>query len=166
MNLPNSLTLLRIALIPFIITLLYTNQTVYAAGLFIIASLLDLFDGLLARRLNQVTDLGKLMDPVADKILVLGTLIILVDLKMAQAIPVVIIVAREFFISGWRSLKASQGNVIAARFTAKAKTVLQILAVLMLILKLPFANEILWLAVAASIYSGVEYVGGNRSKTR
>lgn len=99
------------------------------------------------------------MDPIADKLLIICTLIALVERQAASAIPVIIITAREIFISGWRSHKAASGMIIAASIAGKVKTVLQIVAVLMLILSLPFAEIVLWLAVCASIYSGVEYIG-------
>lgn len=122
-------------------------------------SLLDALDGYFARKLNQVTDFGKLMDPIADKLLVICTLIVLVERQAASSIPVMIIAAREIFISGFRAHKAMSGMVIAASIAGKVKTVLQIAAVLMLILSLPFAEVVLWLAVCASLYSGAEYIG-------
>ena len=159
MNLPNFLTLSRIALIPFIVSLIYLNQLFWAAILFAFASLLDAVDGYLARKLNQVTDFGKLMDPIADKILVISILIMLVERGLAQSIPVIIICAREFIISGWRSHKATAGNIISASICGKTKTILQMAAVLMLLLNYPFAGEVLWLAAIVSVYSGVEYIG-------
>lgn len=164
MNLPNLLTLLRIALIPFIASALYTDQYILAAILFLFASLLDAFDGMLARKLNQVSDFGKLMDPIADKILVISALIVLVEKGMAQSAPVILISAREFFISGWRSHKAASGNIVSASMAGKIKTVLQVIAVLMIILSLPLAKALLWLAVFASLYSGVEYIGRSQAR--
>lgn len=131
--------------------------------MFLFASLLDAFDGMLARKLEQESDFGKIMDPIADKILIISALIVLVEKGMAQSAPVLLISAREFFISGWRSHKAASGNIVSASIAGKIKTVLQIIAVLMIILKLPLANEILWLAVISSLYSGVEYIGRSQA---
>ncbi|MBI5700825.1 CDP-diacylglycerol--glycerol-3-phosphate 3-phosphatidyltransferase [Candidatus Saganbacteria bacterium] len=164
MNLPNLLTVLRIVLIPLIISLLYQNLGLWAAIIFSIASLLDALDGYIARKLNMVTDFGKLMDPIADKILVISVLIVLTEKGLAPALPVVLITARELLISGWRSHKAITGGVISASIGGKIKTVIQIIAVLMLILKLQYAEIVLWIAVLMSLYSGVEYIG-RRGKT-
>ncbi len=159
MNLPNSLTLARIAFVPLIIALLYHNQPISAALVFFTAAMLDAVDGFLARKLNQVSDFGKLMDPVADKVLVLSTLLVLIEKGIASSIPVIIIIAREFIVSGLRNSKAAKGIVVQASFYGKVKTVVQILAILLLILKAPFGNEVLWISALISVLSGVDYFG-------
>lgn len=158
MTLPNILTISRIAFIPLIILLLYLKQNVFAAVVFLILSLFDAFDGYLARRLNKVSDFGKLMDPIADKLLVLSTLIMLVQVRMVSALPVIILAAREIAISFWRSQKASHGKVIPASHMGKIKTALQVVAVLMLILALPLGELVLWISVFVSLISGAEYI--------
>lgn len=164
MNLPNLLTLSRIALIPLIIVLLYSEQAFLAAGIFLLAAMLDALDGFLARRLNAVTNFGKLMDPLADKLLIICVLLALVDLKTVALLPVALIIAREVLITAWRLSKISGGSVIPAGFSGKLKAVLEDAAVLLLILKLPLAGGALWIAVIAAYYSGVEYIWKSRSR--
>jgi len=156
---PNILTSFRIIFIPFVIALLYFDQFLWAVFLFFILSITDFFDGYLARKLNAVSDFGKLMDPIADKILVISVLMLLVEKGIAPSVPVIIITAREIFISGWRAHVGSSGKIIAASMSGKVKTVLQILAVIMIMLNLPFAILVLWISVLASLYSGAEYIG-------
>ncbi|OGC25263.1 CDP-diacylglycerol--glycerol-3-phosphate 3-phosphatidyltransferase [candidate division WOR-1 bacterium RIFOXYB2_FULL_42_35] len=158
MTVPNYITFLRIIFIPLVLALLLLNLNGLAAILFMLLSFSDALDGYLARRLKQVSDLGKFLDPIADKILVISVLIALVGFGKANSIAVIIMVAREFLVSGIR-IRAAQGNkIIAAIPLAKLKTFTQIIAVLMLILNVPLANTILWLAVLLSLASGGAYL--------
>ena len=145
--------------LPLVIICLFFDKFVLAAIIFLILSITDFFDGYLARKMNQITDFGKLMDPMADKILVIATLIVLVEKGMAQSLPVIIISSREIFITGWRAHVGASGIIIAASPAGKIKTVVQIIAVLMLIISFPLGVIALWLAAILSIYSGVEYIG-------
>jgi CDP-diacylglycerol--glycerol-3-phosphate 3-phosphatidyltransferase len=154
----NVITILRIALIPLIITLLLKGFSLIAFALFLTAALSDWLDGYLARRLNQTSDFGKNFDPVADKILVIGILGTLVLIGQVSWAPFLIIVIREAAIVGFRIKKTNEGHVFGALFLGKAKTVAQLVAVGMLILKLPCAAEALWIAVGLSVVSGIEYV--------
>jgi len=132
-------------------------------GVFLLASLTDFLDGFIARRRQQVTRLGKLLDPAADKLLTSAAFISLVELGLAPAWMVVIIIAREFAVSALRSLAASENVVLGAIPSAKVKTVLQIVAISLLIIYNQLgefehlAPVSLWLAMLASLYSGVEY---------
>lgn len=162
MNLANYVTLARIAFIPLIVILLLLRINGLAAIFFILLSSSDALDGYIARRLNQVSELGKFLDPLADKILVIAALIALVSQGKASAAAVIILVSREFLVSGLRVCSALAGQVFPASQLAKWKTVIQIIAVVMLILKLPFANLILWLAVALALISGGSYLWQNK----
>jgi len=129
-----------------------------AFGLFLLSALSDGLDGYLARRLGQITDLGKFLDPLADKLLVIGILITLVETHHGVSLlPTIIIIIREFAVSWLRSWKAKKGISMPASWLAKIKTFLQLVAVGMLILSLPYANWVLWLAVFVSVISGLEY---------
>ncbi|NQU17228.1 MAG: CDP-diacylglycerol--glycerol-3-phosphate 3-phosphatidyltransferase [Candidatus Saganbacteria bacterium] len=154
----NIITFLRILLIPLIIGLLLSNQVYWAFALFLLAALSDWLDGYLARRLKQVSDFGKFLDPLADKILVISILVVLmIEPRHGVAVPTIIIVGREFGVSVLRIWKAKQGNIMPASRLAKIKTVVQLIAVGMLILSIPYATAVLWLAVLVSIVSGIEY---------
>ena len=165
-NLPNLLSLGRILLVPVLVAVLLTKfegQEFVGLGVFLLASATDFLDGYIARRQKKVTKLGKLLDPAADKILTSAAFISLVELGLAPAWMVVIIIAREFAVSALRSVAASEHVVLGAITTAKAKTVLQVIAISLLI----FYNQLgqferlapiaLWLAMLASLYSGLEY---------
>ena len=166
LNLPNLLTIFRILLVPILVVVLLTElagKEFIGLGLFLLAALTDFLDGFIARRRKQVTRLGKLLDPAADKILTSAAFISLVGLGLAPAWMVVVVVAREFAVSALRSLAASQNLVLAASASGKIKTVTQIVAISLLIVsdqlgsfKL-LAPIALWIAVVATIYSGVEY---------
>lgn len=155
MTLANQVTLGRIILIPIILILLYLGLYGLAAICFVLVSLSDLIDGYIARRFNQVSDLGKALDPLADKVLVLTALIALVDLGRVSAIPVIIIVVRELLVAGIRS-EAPQ--VFGAIPLAKWKTATQVLAVFMLMLNLPLADLVLWISLVLSLVSGGRYL--------
>ena len=167
MNLPNALTVSRLLAIPVLMVLLvarfpYHDQL--AAAVFVLASLTDTLDGNLARRRSQVTELGKFLDPLADKLFILSVLIVLVQERELAAWVVVVIFGRELLITVVRSLSASQGKVIAATPFGKTKTLLQVAAVLLLILQRPYpilelpAHAVLGVAVAFTVLSGLDYL--------
>jgi CDP-diacylglycerol--glycerol-3-phosphate 3-phosphatidyltransferase len=166
LNLPNVLSLIRILLVPLIVVVLLTkieDKEFIGLGLFLAASATDFLDGYIARRRQQVTRLGQLLDPAADKILTSAAFISLVELGLAPAWMVVIVVAREFAVSALRSVAALQNVAIAASRSAKLKTGLQIAAISFAIVseKLgefqKLAPACMWVAVLVTLYSGVEY---------
>jgi CDP-diacylglycerol--glycerol-3-phosphate 3-phosphatidyltransferase len=154
----NYVTLLRIAFIPLVILFLFLGFNGLAAIFFLLLSFSDTIDGYIARRFNQISDLGKILDPIADKILVITTLIALVGLGKADPIPVMLFVTRDFLVSGVRMNAAKAKKILAASLPGKLKTTTQVVAIVMLILSLPYAHWILLLAVALSLISGGEYV--------
>jgi CDP-diacylglycerol--glycerol-3-phosphate 3-phosphatidyltransferase len=168
MNLPNTITLARIFLVPFVVVVLLTTRLpywdVWGVSLFLGAALTDLLDGYLARRRKQVTTLGRLLDPIADKLLISSALISLVQLGLAPAWMVVIIIGREFAVSGLRSIAASEGFTIEASSLGKGKMVLQVAAVVGLILArnhgdwIPrVASLLLWAVVFVALASMAHY---------
>lgn len=171
MNLPNKLTVMRVILIPFFVAaLLYDNgssQTmrIVANVIFIVASLTDLFDGKIARKYNLVTNFGKFMDPLADKLLVCSALICLIQLGQLPAWVVIIIISREFIISGFRLVAADNGIVIAASYWGKFKTTFQMIAVILIIFNIPDLATVtmimLVIAVVLTVISLVDYVAKN-----
>lgn len=171
MNLPNKLTVLRVLMIPFFVAaLLYQggeNQTFRIAAdvIFIAASLTDMLDGKIARKYNLVTNFGKFMDPLADKLLVCSALICLIELGQIPAWVVIIIISREFIISGFRLVASDNGVVIAASYWGKFKTVFQMAAVILLILDLEplalVADGVLWIAVILTVVSLADYIVKN-----
>lgn len=173
MNIPNMLTLLRMVMIPFFIAVYYVGfdgWNYWAAGIFIAASVTDLLDGMIARRSGCVTNFGKLMDPIADKLLVTSALLILLEWGQVGALVCMILIAREFVISGVRMLAASKSVVIAAGWTGKVKTVVQIVGVAAIFLRnpffaawgIPFGQILLYISVVLSIVSCVEYIVKNK----
>ena len=167
-NLPNSLTLFRVACIPVLVLLLFFPHKVtsfLAAVVFGLASLSDLLDGFLARRQQLVTNFGKFLDPLADKLVVSAALIMLIPLGRAPAWMVVVIVGRELAITGLRSVAVSEGKVISADELGKKKMVFQIVAILGLLLHYEYFGInfhavgmfFLWLAVALTLWSGFNY---------
>ncbi len=171
MNLPNKLTILRILMIPvFVVLLLWGPKPVcnyIAAVVFIAASLTDTLDGYIARKYNLVTVFGKFMDPLADKLLVCSAMICLVDLGRIESWIVIIIIAREFIISGFRLIAVEKGVVIAANYWGKIKTVVQMLMVIVMVANLGgFFNTIgqvlKWAALALTIISLCTYLFQNR----
>lgn len=130
MNLPNKLTLIRIVLVPVTMALILTRHFYIGLAVFVIASVTDFFDGYIARRDNLVTSFGKIMDPLADKILVFGALLCFLQLGYINAWSVAVILAREFFVTGMRVVASSKGNVIAASMWGKIKTNVQLFAVI------------------------------------
>jgi len=169
MNLANRLTLLRIFLVPVFMIFLLTKISYgvfFAAAIFVLAALTDSLDGYIARKKNQITKLGKLMDPLADKLLIAAALISLVQVGRLSAWIATVIIAREFTITGLRGIAAVEGKVIAASMWGKLKTVSQIIAIVAIILNnfpfsyigVPFDKIALWTAVALTIYSAVDYI--------
>ncbi len=174
MNLPNKLTILRVLMIPFFLFFLLTDiagaaSRYIACTIFIAASLTDLIDGKIARKYNMVTNFGKFMDPLADKLLVCSALIAFVELSYLPAWIVIIIISREFIISGFRTIAADQGVVIAASYWGKFKTTFQMVMIVLLILQLdlPYMDAVEWglvyIALALTIISLVDYIYRNRS---
>ena len=171
MNLPNKLTVLRVLLIPFFVVALLAGggeipmMRYLAAAIFIVASLTDLLDGKIARKYNLVTNFGKVMDPLADKLLVCAALICLVELGQIPAWMVIVIVSREFTISGFRLVAAEQGIVIAASYWGKFKTTFQMIAVILMIVNLEVLGMVtkafVWIALILTIVSLVDYVAKN-----
>ena len=168
MNLPNKLTVLRVCMVPVFVVLMLTDWLggagkYVAAAVFILASITDWFDGYLARKNNLVTDFGKFMDPIADKLLVCSALICLVEKGALAAWIVIIIIGREFIISGFRLVASDKGTVIAASYWGKFKTVSQMLMVILLILDLGgvfdvIAQLLVWVALALTVISLVDYL--------
>ena len=171
MNLPNKLTILRVIMIPFFVAaLLYDgganqNMRYVAAALFIIASLTDMLDGKIARKYNLVTNFGKFMDPLADKLLVCSALICMIELSELPAWMVIIIISREFIISGFRLVASDNGVVIAASYWGKFKTTFQMIGVVLLIFNIPALSTlttiIVWIALALTVISLVDYIVKN-----
>lgn len=139
MNLANKLTLLRMLLVPIFLIFIAINEIPYgtfiATFIFVIASVTDKLDGYIARSRNQITNFGKFMDPLADKLLVTAALISLVEFRVVPSWAAVIIIAREFAVSGLRTIAASEGKVIAASWWGKIKTVIQIVAIILLLIE-------------------------------
>lgn len=171
MNLPNQLTLGRVVAVPFFIVIYLMGYETIAAILFILASATDALDGYLARRDNLVTNFGKIMDPLADKVLVVSALVLLVESGQVAGWMLIVILAREFAVAGLRTVAAADGKVIAAGTTGKIKTVLQMLAVPLLLLdnwpfsyfNFPMDQILLWGCVIMTVVSGVEYIVKNVS---
>lgn len=170
LNLPNILALFRIALAPLMLWFLINKDSAifstwhpswvdYFAGLiFVIASVTDFFDGFIARSWNQMTKLGAVIDPLADKMLMLAGFLGLCLTNKASAWAVFLILSREFFITGLRVIAVSEGKDVASTMAGKIKTVIQMIAIGFLIMNWPFATELLWLAVILTLYSGYEYI--------
>ncbi|MDD3344082.1 MAG: CDP-diacylglycerol--glycerol-3-phosphate 3-phosphatidyltransferase [Sulfurospirillaceae bacterium] len=175
-NLPNFLALLRIAIAPLMFILLvnrdfplftsihYSWLDYFAALLFVIASATDFFDGFIARRWNQKTLLGAILDPLADKMLTLAAFLGLMMIDRASPWAVYLILTREFFITGLRVAAVGEGKDIAASMAGKVKTVLQMIAIGFLMMNWPFATLLLWVSVGLTLYSGYEYIIGYTKK--
>ena len=180
MNLPNKLTLLRVILVPFFLLFLLVDQIplhgLWALLIFTAASVTDALDGHIARSRGLITDFGKFLDPVADKVLVFAALIAFVELGLASSAAVVIMMAREFLVSSMRMVAASKGRVIAAGKSGKVKTavtMVSIVAILLLMalgdlvtgmtVSLPaVSNVLIWVCGVITVYSGVEYLVQNK----
>ncbi len=170
-NLPNVLTLTRILLIPVFVLLFVVptpDRSLAAAVVFVSAAMTDLLDGYLARRRGQVTKLGRLLDPIADKLLVLSALIVLVQVDRVGALVAILIIAREVAVTGIRAIAATEGMIISAEVTGKYKMALQVIAIVLLILEGTVLSEFgnvhlagivtLYFSVVLGYVSGVQYV--------
>ena len=186
MNLPNFLTIIRMALVPVFIVFFYIGQDrgqgylILALAVFVIASATDAVDGHIARKYDLITNFGKLMDPLADKVLTTAAFIVLVDVHIIPAWMVIVILAREFIITGLRGVAASEGVVIEAGLSGKLKTVFQMVAIGFILLNAAMLSNtvnlsillvsivsslsviLLWAAVILTVYSGVEYLWKGR----
>ena len=173
MNTPNKLTIARMILVPFLVLFMLTGwggeyNSYISLAIFAGASITDWFDGKIARKYNLVTNFGKFMDPLADKLLVCSSLICLVEMDRLDAWIVIIIIAREFIISGFRLIAAENGVVIAANYWGKFKTVSQMIMIILLILDLGGMFDILeqifvWVSVALTIISLLTYIMQNKN---
>ncbi len=173
MNLPNKLTILRVLMIPFFVVFMLTDlggvaSKYIALAIFVVASATDALDGHIARKHNLVTNFGKFMDPLADKLLVCSAMICLIETGQLESWVVIIIIAREFIISGFRLVASDNGVVIAASYWGKFKTVVQMLMIIWLILdwSIFFWYQIvsvvlIWLAVILTVVSLLDYVVKN-----
>lgn len=170
MNLANKLTLFRVILIPFFLLALYfmPEVSIVSCGIFVVASLTDFLDGYIARSQNMVTNFGKFMDPLADKLLVAAALIYFVEVSVIPAWIVIIIISREFVISGIRLVAASDGKVIAAGIWGKIKTAITMIMIIYLLMNFSFtfANVIgqilVYLSLLFTILSAADYIWANR----
>ena len=172
MNLPNKLTTLRVLMIPFFVVFMLTDlcgaaSKYIAVGIFIVASLTDLLDGKIARKYNLVTNFGKFMDPLADKLLVCSALICLVEMNRLAAWMVIVIISREFIISGFRLIASDNGVVIAASYWGKFKTTFQMIMIILLILDLggvftTITTIVTWVALILTVVSLVDYLAKNK----
>lgn len=174
MNLPNKLTTLRVIMIPFFVFFMLTDvggsaNKWIALALFVVASLTDFLDGKIARKYHLVTNFGKFMDPLADKLLVCSAMICLIEKGQLAAWIVIIIIAREFIISGFRLVAADNGIVIAASYWGKFKTVFQMLMVIVLILNIPnsffavLGTVLTYIALALTVVSLIDYIAKNKN---
>jgi CDP-diacylglycerol--glycerol-3-phosphate 3-phosphatidyltransferase len=171
LNLPNLITLVRILLIPIFVILFAAptpDRSVVAAVVFVIAAVSDLLDGYIARRTGQVTRVGKLLDPIADKLLVLSALILLVNIDRVSALVAILVIAREVAVTGVRAIAAGEGMIISAETTGKYKMALQVIAITLLILEGTGLSEFgnlhlagtftLYLSLVLGYVSGGQYV--------
>jgi CDP-diacylglycerol---glycerol-3-phosphate 3-phosphatidyltransferase len=171
LNWPNFITLVRILLIPVFIALFITptpDRSLSAAVVFVVAAITDMLDGYVARRTGQVTKLGKLLDPIADKLLVLSALILLVNIDRVSALIAILVIAREVAVTGIRAIAAGEGMIISAETTGKYKMALQVVAIVLLILEGTGLAELgnlhlagivtLYLSLVLGYISGGQYV--------
>ncbi len=171
-NIPNTLSLIRVFLAPLVLLFLSLriNKPIFAefpelswgdalaAVVFIVASITDAFDGYIARKYKLVTTLGKFIDPLADKVLVIAAMLALIELDRLPAWIVMVIITREFIVTGLRLVAAAEGVVIAASKGGKLKTVCQIIALIMLILNIPGGMVLMWVAMILTVWSGMDYL--------
>ena len=170
MNLPTKLTLLRVFMIPIFVVFMIVDITPFdnwiALAVFILASLTDLLDGKIARKYNLGTNFGKFMDPLADKLLVCSAMICLVEMHIIPAWIVIIIIAREFIISGFRLIASDNGVVIAASYWGKFKTVFQMVMICLMIANIPalrlLTDIVMWVALILTIVSLIDYLWKNK----
>lgn len=173
MNLPNKLTVLRVIMVPFFVFFMLTDvggaaNKWIALAIFVIASLTDMLDGKIARKYNLVTNFGKFMDPLADKLLVCSAMICLIETGKLQAWIVLIIIAREFIISGFRLVASDNGIVIAASYWGKFKTVSHMAMIILLILDIQnpimqtITTVVVWIGLILTVVSLVDYIVKNK----
>ncbi len=171
MNLPNKLTLARVIMIPFFVVVLLAGlggsaSKWIALGIFIVASLTDLLDGHIARKYNLITNFGKFMDPLADKLLVCAAMICLVELGRLPAWIVIVIISREFIISGFRLIASDNGRVIAASYWGKFKTTFQMLMICLMIADISqlvyLTDIVMWIALVLTVVSLIDYLIKNK----
>lgn len=172
LNLPNALALLRVLLAPLMFIFLVERDAAlfqgihptwldfFATLIFVLASATDFFDGYIARGWNQMTKLGAILDPLADKMLTLAAFLGLLMMDRASPWAIYLILTREFFITGLRVMAVGEGRNIAASMAGKTKTVFQMIAIGFLMMDWPFATLLLWFAVGLTLYSGLEYILG------
>ena len=173
MNTPNKLTVARMIIVPFLVVFLLTGwggdaNRYISLALFVVASVTDWFDGYLARKNNLVTNFGKFMDPLADKLLVCSAMTCMIELNRLPAWFVIIIIGREFIISGFRLIAAENGIVIAANYWGKFKTASQMIMIILLILHfdgifVTLEQLFIWLSLALTIISLITYIWQNKS---
>lgn len=180
MNLPNKLTVLRIILVPFFVAFLLIDDIAYnylwALIIFALASITDCMDGYIARKHNLVTNLGKFLDPLADKVLVLSAMIVFIELGLSSSVVVIVVIAREFLVTSLRLVAASDGTVISASIYGKIKTIVQMVAIVLILLLKAISqfvdlsididflsNVLMWITAFFAIVSGVDYLWKNRS---
>jgi len=167
MNLPNKLTIIRMVLIvPFVVLLLAGFDWI-ALAIFIVASLTDMLDGKIARKYNLVTNFGKFMDPIADKLLVCAAMIVLVEMNRIPSWIVVIIIGREFVINGFRLIASDNGVVIAASYWGKFKTVFQMIMICLMIANISMfkiiTDIVMWIALILTVVSLIDYLNKNKN---
>jgi len=172
LNLPNFLASIRILLAPLMFWIILNPQVFtqngfditwnyyFASLLFVLASATDFFDGFIAREWDQMTMLGAILDPLADKMLTLAAFLGLMMVGAASAWAIYIIIVRELFITGIRTVAVSEGLEVKASWAGKVKTVAQMIAIGFLLMRWPFGNELLWFGVFLTVYSGLEYLWG------
>ncbi len=174
MNLPNKLTVARVIAVPFFVVLYVYGEFLWAFIIFLLASVTDWLDGMIARKYNLVSNFGKIMDPLADKVLVYAAFCLMVEDATIPAWMLIVILSREFAVSGMRTVAASGGIVIAAGTSGKIKTILQMIAVPLLLMQ-PITVDIegvssiinaaaaifLWSSLIMTVYSGIEYIAQN-----
>ena len=170
LNLPNILAAFRILLAPLMLWFLIDRQNTifegwdpswldfFAALVFVIASITDFFDGYIARKWDQMTELGGILDPLADKMLMLAGFLGLIAIHRASIFAIFLILSREFFITGLRVNAVAKGIDVAASMMGKIKTVVQMIAIGFLLMNWPYGEQILWIAVFLTLYSGYEYI--------
>lgn len=178
MNLANKLTIIRIFLVPIFLMFIAVQGIPYgkliATAVFVIAALTDKLDGYIARSRNQITRFGKFMDPLADKLLVTAALVSLVEFQIIPSWVAMVIIAREFAVTGLRSIAAAEGVVIAASWWGKIKTVIQIIAIIFALINLNYANvyfttatkAVMMVAVIVTLLSGIDYFRKNKDAIR
>ena len=169
MTTANKITIFRVLLIPVFLVLMYLRfpgHMYWAFGVFVLASLSDFVDGYIARHYNQITDFGKFMDPLADKLLVCSAMIALIEMNRIPSWVVIIIIAREFIISGFRLIASDNGVVIAASYWGKFKTTFQMVMICLMIANFPqlqiLTDIIMWIALILTVVSLIDYLVKNK----